>query len=270
MRLRRSLPLLPAAIAALLAAPLAAGAAPCGNDAAGFARWKSAFADEARAAGIGPAGLNALAGTSYSTGTIAADRKQTGVRYSLKDFMRIRGTAAIERIGRQRRAKYSGFFDAVERRYGVPAGVLLAIHGMESGFGSNFGKYQVLSSVATVAYDCRRTEFFTGHLMAALTLVDRGWLSPGAIGAAHGEIGHTQFLAGNVIRYGVDGDGDGKVDLYDQADALASTANFLRQKGWRPGEGYQQGSANFRVLGEWNAATVYQQAIALTGKVIDG
>lgn len=257
------------AIAAALA-PLAAAAAPCGNTAAGFETWKRAFAAEAQAAGIGERGLQALAGTRYSTGTIAADRKQTGVRYSLKDFMRIRGTDAIVRMGRKRKLTNPGLYRGIEDRFGVPAGVILAIHGMETGFGRNFGKYSVLSSVATVAYDCRRSDFFSRHLLAALALVDRGWLAASAIGAAHGEIGHTQFLAGNVLQYGVDGNGDGRVDLFDEADALASTANYLRQKGWQPGQSYQEGTANFRVLNEWNAATVYQQAIALTGIRIDG
>jgi membrane-bound lytic murein transglycosylase B len=77
-------------------------------------------------------------------------------------------------------------------------------------------------------------------------------------------MGHTQFLPGNALRYGVDADGNGRVDLYSVTDSLASTANFLRQKGWQPGASFQEGSANFRVLNEWNAATVYQQAIALS------
>ncbi|OWU86158.1 murein transglycosylase [Oceanicola sp. 22II-s10i] len=252
----------------LLTAPMAL-AAPCGNTASGFEAWKAAFAQEARGAGIGQRGVSVLMQTQYSTGTIAADRKQTGVRYSLKDFMRIRGTDAIASMGRQRKAQNPNFFAALERTYGVPAGILLSIHGMESGFGRVMGKYSVLSSVATVAYDCRRSAFFSQHLLAALQLVDRGWLDPNARGAAHGEIGHTQFLAGNVITYGVDGNGDGRVDLYNQTDALASTANFLRRKGWQPGQPYQEGTQNFRVLNEWNAATVYQQAIALTAARID-
>jgi len=256
----------------LTALTLSAGtalAAPCGNDASGFNAWKNAFAQEAAAAGIGPRGQQALAAAQYSQGTIAADRRQTGVRYSLPEFMRIRGTDAIARIGRQRKAANPEFYASLERIYGVPAGILLAIHGMESGFGNTFGKYRVISSIATVAYDCRRSAFFTEHLLAALRMVDYGWLGPNAIGAAHGEVGHTQFLPGNVVRYGKDGNGDGRVDLYNLTDAMASTANFLRQKGWQPGQPYQEGTRNFRVLNEWNAATVYQQAIALTAAQID-
>jgi len=124
--------------------------------------------------------------------------------------------------------------------------------------------------VATLAYDCRRSEFFTEQLGGALRLIDSGALAPGAVGAAHGEVGQTQFLPANVVRYGVDGDGNGRIDLIgSKADALASTANFLRAHGWRPGAGYQPGEPNFRALQGWNAATVYQQAIAIIGAQID-
>ena len=130
------------------------------------------------------------------------------------------------------------------------------------------GSENVVSSILTVAYDCRRSDFFTPHALAALQMVDRGMLSPSQNGAAHGELGHTQFLPGNALRYGQDGDGDGRVDLYTMPDAMASTANYLRQKGWQPGQSFQEGTANFRVLDEWNAATVYQKAIALSAERI--
>ena len=105
--------------------------------------------------------------------------------------------------------------------------------------------------------------------MAALKLVDRGVISPNSIGAKHGELGHTQFLPGNVLKYGVDGNGDGRLDMNNITDALSSTANFLRKKGWKPGKGYQKGQPNFRVIQEWNAAGVYQQAIAIMAAKID-
>jgi membrane-bound lytic murein transglycosylase B len=161
-------------------------------------------------------------------------------------------------------------FAALEQRYGVPAGVLLAIHGMETGFGGFMGDTQIVSAIATLTYDCRRSDFFRPHLIGALKLVDRGAISPSSVGAKHGEWGHTQFLPGNALTYGVDGNGDGKVDLNNVADAMASTANFLRQKGWTPGAGYQEGEPNFAVIKQWNAASVYQKAIAIMGKRIDG
>ncbi len=247
-------------------------AAPCGNDSSGFDAWKQAFAAEAAAQGVGQAGLAALANASYAQRTINADRDQRGVRYELDDFIRIRlgSVDGFASTARNRLNQNAAFYQSLENAYGVPAGILLAIHGMETGFGNNMGSENVVNSILTVAYDCRRADFFEPHAIAALVMVDRGMLATDQIGAFHGELGHTQFLPGNALRYGADGNGDGRVDFYNMADALASTANYLRQKGWQPGQSYQEGSANFRVLNEWNAATVYQQAIALVGAAIDG
>jgi membrane-bound lytic murein transglycosylase B len=165
----------------------------------------------------------------------------------------------------------AALFAKIEQRYGVPAGPLLAIWGMETGFGNYLGKQHTLSAVATLAYDCRRSEFFTNELYAALQLIQRGDLSPNAVGAMHGEIGQTQFLPSSVIKYGADGDGNGHIDMVNsRADALASTANFLKAHGWRAGAGYQQGQPNYGAIQGWNAATVYQQAIAIMGQAIDG
>ncbi|EAR50698.1 hypothetical protein OG2516_06362, partial [Oceanicola granulosus HTCC2516] len=257
---------------AVLAAPAAAQAATCGNDASGFERWKQEFAQEAAAQGIGQAGLNALANARYSQSTINADRNQRGVRYSLDEFIRIRLGSLDSFASTLRNARNSnpGFYQSLEQAYGVPASILLAIHYMETGGGRFMGDTPVVDSITTVAYDCRRSDFFTPHALAALQMVDRGMLAPNQRGAAHGELGHTQFLPGNALRYGVDGDGNGRVDLYGVADALASTANYLRQKGWQPGQPYSEGTQNFRVLNEWNAATVYQQAIALAAARLDG
>ena len=142
---------------------------------------------------------------------------------------------------------------------------------METGFGGFMGKEHTLSAVSTLAYDCRRSDYFTDQLYAALNLVQRGHLSADARGAAHGEIGQTQFLPANVLKYGVDGDGNGHIDMVrSKADALASTANFLRGHGWSAGAGYQPGQANFGAIQGWNAASVYQQAIAIIGAEIDG
>ncbi|WP_163265244.1 lytic murein transglycosylase [Chelativorans alearense] len=253
----------------LVAGPAFAGT--CGNGANGFEGWKAQFMQEASARGVGPRALDALARTRYASKTIAADRGQKSFKLSLDSFMRKRGANAIISRGRSMKQRHAGLLSAIESRYGVPPGPLLAIWGMETGFGGFLGNQNILSAVATLAYDCRRSEFFTGHLYAALVLVERGILSPSDVGAAHGEIGQTQFLPGNALNYGVDGDGNGRIDMIGStADALASTANFLRAHGWQPGAGYQPGEVNFRALQGWNAASVYQQAIAIMGKAIDG
>jgi membrane-bound lytic murein transglycosylase B len=159
---------------------------------------------------------------------------------------------------------HAALFASIEQRYGVPPGPLLAIWGMETGFGSSRGNHHVLSAVATLAYDCRRTAFFTEQLYAALTLIDRGILSAHTRGAMHGEVGHTQFLPKSILNYGTGG------SLDNSANALTSTANFLKAHGWRAGAGYQPGEANFGAIQAWNAASVYQRAIALIGQQIDG
>ncbi|XSG82950.1 MAG: lytic murein transglycosylase [Methyloligella sp. ZOD6] len=247
-----------------------AQAAQCGNTAAGFETWKRQFAGEAQQRGIGRRGIQALMGTQYSYGTIKADRGQKSFKLSLEQFMAKRGASTIASQGRSKKAQNAQLFAAIEQRYGVPAGPLIAIWGMETAFGNYMGNQNTLSAVATLAYDCRRPEFFTEHLMAALQLIDRGWMSPSQRGAMHGEVGQTQFLPANIVRYGVDGNGDGRVDLNDRTDALASTANFLRGHGWRPGAGYQPGQPNYRAIQGWNAASVYQQTIAIVGRQIDG
>ncbi len=260
------------ATACLLTAGLSAPAiaAQCGNNGAGFNAWKSAFAKEAAAAGVGQRGLDALANAQYASGTISADRNQKSFKYTFNKFMQVRGADTIVAQGRKRKARDATFYSSLESRFGVPAGVVIAIHGMETGFGGFMGDSAVVSAITTLTYDCRRSDFFQPHAIGALKLVDMGAITGSTKGAKHGELGHTQFLPGNALRYGVDANGDGRVDFYNQADALASTANFLRQKGWQPGVGYQEGQGNFNVIKQWNAAGVYQKAIAIMGARIDG
>jgi len=245
-------------------------AATCSDTSAGYDAWKAEFAAEAAAEGVGQQGLAALAGTSYSKATIGADRNQKSFKYPLDQFLRVRGANDIASIGRARRQKNAQFYNDLEAAFGVPAGILIAIHGMETAFGKFVGDSNIISAIATLTFDCRRSDFFRPHLIGALKLVDQGSITAKSIGAKHGEWGHTQFLPGNALAYGIDGNGDGVVDLGNAVDALASTANFLRQKGWQPGQGYAEGQPNFAVLNEWNAATVYQQAIALIAAKIDG
>lgn len=182
---------------------------------------------------------------------------------SLDQFLAKRGGSVIVARGRALKQSNAALFASIEQRYGVPPGPLLAIWGMETGFGRMRGNQNVLSAVATLAYDCRRPAYFTDQLYAALTLIDRGVLSPSTRGSMHGEVGHTQFLPKNILNYGT-----GNLD--SSANALASTANFLRAHGWRAGAGYQPGEANFGAIQAWNAASVYQRAIALIGQQIDG
>ena len=251
------------ALAVLACLGAKAEAAQCGSTGAGFEAWKGQFAEEARAKGIGASSVAALMQTNYATTTIAADRGQRSFGLSLDQFLAKRGASTIVTRGRALKQSQAALFASIQQRYGVPPGPLLAIWGMETGFGSQRGNQNMLSAVATVAYDCRRTEFFTEQLYAALKLIDRGALSASTRGSMHGEIGQTQFLPKNILAYGT-----GNLDV--AANALSSTANFLRAHGWRAGAGYQPGEANFAAIQAWNAAPVYQRAIAVIGQQIDG
>ena len=241
-----------------------ASAAQCGSTAAGFEAWKRQFTGEARARGVTSSTIAALMATTYSTATIAADRGQRSFSLSLDQFLAKRGGSAIVARGRALKQSNAALFASIQQRFGVPPGPLLAIWGMETGFGRSRGNQNVLSAVATLAYDCRRTAYFTEQLYAALTLMERGILSASTRGSMHGEVGHTQFLPKNILNYGIGG------SLGIAANALSSTANFLRAHGGRAGAGYQPGEANFAALQAWNAAPVYEQAIAVIGRQIDG
>jgi membrane-bound lytic murein transglycosylase B len=247
---------------AVMAAP--AAAAQCSSTGGNYESWKKQFAAEAKANGVSGKAISALMSTRYATATIRADRNQHSFKLSLGAFMAKRGAAAIVSQGRRMKAANAGLFASIEKKYGVPPGPLIAIWGMETGFGRVTGNQNTLSAVATLAYDCRRTEFFTEQLYAALKLVDRGVLSASTRGAMHGEIGQTQFMPKNVLAYGGGG------SLASKESALTSTARFLVGHGWSRGEGYQPGQGNYGAIQGWNAATVYQQAIAIIGKKIDG
>ena len=131
--------------AAFLSFATAAHAASCGNTSAGFNTWKTSFAKDAKKAGIKGPGLAALSQAQYASRTIAADRNQKSFRYSLSKFMQIRGADTIVAQGRKRKARNSDYFAALERQYGVPSGVLIAIHGMETAFGNFMGDIQRLA-----------------------------------------------------------------------------------------------------------------------------
>jgi len=255
----------PCLVLAILFASLSspADAAQCGNSAAGFDAWKQSFAGEARAKGIGASTIQAMMATNYAQATINADRGQRSFSLSLEQFLAKRGATTIVAKGRQLKNSQAALFSSIQQRYGVPPGPLLAIWGMETGFGAVRGKQNMLSSITTLAYDCRRTAYFTEHLYAALQLIDRGVLSPGQHGSMHGEVGQTQFMPKAILAYGT-----GNLEV--AANALSSAANFLKAHGWRPGAGYQPGEPNFAAIQAWNAAGVYQKAIALMGRQIDG
>lgn len=266
-----------AAAAALLlrlpAMTLSAEAARCGNGPGGVNPWLADFKREARRNGISARTLSrAFAGVTYNRRVIRLDRGQRSFKQSFEKFYARRASKWLLNRARKRMKRHARLLARIEKRYGVPPAVIVTIWGMESNFGNGGGKMNIVRSLATLAYDCRRSAFFKNELYAALKNIQRGDMSPAQMrGGWAGEIGQTQFLASSYVKYAVDFDGNGRRDLIRSTpDVLASTANFLKQHGWRRGQGWQPGSANFRVLKDWNRATVYQRTIAKAAAVLAG
>lgn len=257
----------------LLATATPAFSASCGNGPAGFDAWKQSFIASAPSYGLKPRIVSsALQNVSYDPKVVRLDRNQKSFKLSFKQFYAKRVNNAMIRRGQQLAKNYARMFNSIERKYGVPAPVIIAIWGLETNYGSFSGNMPVLRSLATLAYDCRRSAFFTNELVNALMIVQRRDMSPAEMkGAWAGELGQTQFLASSYMKYAVDFDRDGRRDLVRSIpDVLASTANYLAQKGWRRGQGWGPGTANYNVLKQWNKATVYVQTISVMADKIAG
>jgi lytic murein transglycosylase len=256
----------------LLAAPTPASAAQCGGD---FATFIAAMSREAAAAGVSQSVISsAFAGVTHDPATMAFDRRQRGTfRMNFEEYARTRVAPYRITKGRQMLQRHAALLSRIEQQFGVPPPVLVAIWGLESEYGAgDLGKLPVVRVVATLAHDCRRTELFQGELLAALKIVDRGDLTLNDLRGAHaGEIGQTQFLPSSYIKYGVDYDGNGHVDLrHSVPDVLASTANLLKVNGWQPGAPYREGTPNFQVMREWNRSEVYRKTIVLFAERLQG
>jgi lytic murein transglycosylase len=247
------------AVALLTAAP--AYAVQCGGS---FEAWLESFKREAAAAGIGPRGLAALTGVAYDPNVIARDRRQGVFRQTFEEFSARMISADRMRVGARKLKQYAGTFERIEQRFAVPGAVITAIWGLETDFGVNQGNFPTIRALASLAYDCRRTDKFQAELMDALRIVERGDLTPAEMrGAWAGEIGQTQFLPSSYLKFAVDFDGNGKRDLIHSApDVLASTANYLQGYGWKRDQPWDPGTANFDVLREWNKSEVYSKTVA--------
>jgi lytic murein transglycosylase len=258
------------AVVVLSAAP-ALAAVQC-NTKGGFPAFLTEFKKDAGKQGISKRGLAALDGVTIDDSVLAADRsqkvfKQTFEQFSARMISRDRLTKAAQLM-----KQHASTIKAIEQKYGVPGGVVVAIWGLETDYGVNQGKLSVVRSVATLAYDCRRTDKFQGELLDALRIVDRGDMASADMkGDWAGEIGQTQFLPSSYVKYATTLDGRGKADLIrNSSDVLASTANYLKSKGWQRGQGWGPGQPNFEVIKEWNKADVYARTIALFGQKLEG
>ena len=261
-----------AVLPALAATP--AHAADCGNDAAGFEGWLGNYKAQAAAQGIKPGTIaSAFSGVSYDANVIRLDRSQRSFKLSFEQFYAKRVSNALINRGQRMLSAHQGTLQRIEQRFGVPGPVLVSIWGLETNYGSDGGgRHSIVRSIATLAYDCRRTDFFKNELIHALRIIDRGDMSAEQMrGGWAGEIGQVQFLPSSYYKFAVDFDGDGRRDLVRSVpDMLASTANFLKSKGWRAGQPWGPGTSNYAALQEWNKAEVYSRTIAVMANKMAG
>src|SRR6267142_1288845 len=251
------------ALSAILLIPAApALAATCGTGS--FGAWLDDFKSEAAAKGISQSAIaSGLTGVTLDQAVLSRDHSQRVFRQSFEEFS---GRMVPPRLARGANLmkQYGSVLGRIEQSYGVPGEVLVAIWGLETDFGANIGKFPTLRALATLAYDCRRSDTFRAELMDALRIVERGDLAPSEMrGAWAGEIGQTQFMPSSYIKFAVDFDNNGRRDLLRSApDVLASTANYLAGYGWQRGKDWEPGSANFVVLQQWNKSEVYAKTVA--------
>ena len=250
------------ALSAVLVTPaVPALAASCGTGS--FEAWLADFKTEAAAKGIAQSAIaSGLSGVTLDRTILARDHSQQVFSQSFEEFS---GRMVPPRLARgvNMMKHYGSVLTRIEQRYGVPGEVLVAIWGLETDYGVNIGKFPTFRSLATLAYDCRRSEMFRAELMDALRIVERGDLAPSEMrGAWAGEIGQTQFMPSSYIKFAVDFDENGRRDLLRSApDVLASTANFLASYGWQRGKDWEPGSTNFGVIQQWNKSEVYAKTI---------
>jgi lytic murein transglycosylase len=216
----------------------AARAAPC-RTSGPYDKWLADFEREAMAQGISRQTIAVAAPyLTYDQRIVNIDRGQRVFTQTFLEFSdRMAAAYRIQR-GAALIKTYAPVFERIDKQFGVPAPVIVAFWGLESDFGANMGNYRTLSSIASLAYDCRRADRFRAQLLNALRLIQRGDLRPqDMIGSWAGELGQTQMMPSEYFQYAVDYDGDGTRNLLRGVpDVIASTANYLVGLGWRRGE----------------------------------
>ncbi|MCL7929556.1 lytic murein transglycosylase [Halomonas llamarensis] len=206
---------------------------------ADFRAWRDNFRRYAASQGISERTLTqALDNAHYRERVIELDRYQPEFVRPIWEYLDTAVSRTRINNGREKLAEHRDTAKQMEQRYGIPAEVIVAIWGIESNYGSNFGSFSALDAFATLAYDGRRRDFARGELLAALRIIDSGDIpADKMVGSWAGAMGHTQFIPSSVEAYAVDGDGDGRRDIWGSiADVMASTANYLAKAGWQRGQ----------------------------------
>ncbi|MTD94415.1 lytic murein transglycosylase [Hyphomicrobium sp. xq] len=221
-----------------------------------FEAWKARFRKEAAARGVSRQSIAIVDATPLATNIIGRDRKQGAIFVmTFLDFQTKLATPNRVQSSKRKVTEHRATFERAGKEFGVPASVITGFWALESDFGAGMGKLPILPSLVALAYDCRRGEMFTEELIAALQIMDRGDMSPsGMIGSWAGEIGQTQFLPTRYLDYAIDYDGDGRINLFsNDDDVIGSTANYMKNLGWRPNEPWIE---EVRVTGDlpWDKA----------------
>ncbi len=193
---------------------------------------------EARKKGISAATIDrAFKGLRPNPKVIELDRHQPEFTFTWQQYRtRIVSDTRVSR-GRELYAKHRELIDRASDRYGVPAGILVGIWGLESNYGQSTGGFNVIEALATLAWEGRRAAFFRSELLDALRILDSGDITPERMtGSYAGAMGQTQFMPDSFLRYAVSGKAGGKRDIWDDLDSVfASTANYLAREGWQRG-----------------------------------
>ena len=203
-----------------------------------FSAWLNEFKDEARAAGISAATLAALDDIEPRTRVLELDKSQPEFVQTFTRYTNLRITDGQIARGRGLLQQHAALLGEVQARYGVQPQYLVSFWALESNYGRATGGFSVLEALATLAFDPRRAGFFRGELLTALQIIDGGHIAAERMtGSWAGAMGQLQFLPSTFDRYAVDGDGDGKVDIWHSLpDIFHSAANFLSQSGWQGDE----------------------------------
>ncbi len=204
-----------------------------------FEAFLDGVRSEARRGGVSAATLQrALSGIRPNDRVLELDRRQPEFTQTWEQYRDARLSQTRIDGGRRAFAENRAILDAVGGRFRVNPRIVVAIWGLETNYGGFTGNFNVVESLATLAWEGRRAAYFRNELLAALKILDGGHVAPERMkGSWAGAMGHPQFMPSNFDRLAVDMDGDGRRDIWDnRADALGSIANYLARSGWREEE----------------------------------
>ena len=234
-------------------------AIPAAPSDAVFNQWLKGVKKEARSKGISQATIDeALTGIAHDSRVIRLDRRQPETKLTLEEYLtKVISDQRIAR-GREMLAQHRELLEPISKQYGVAPEFIVALWGIETSYGSNTGSFSIVESLATLAYDGRRSAYFRGELMNALRIIDEDHISAYDMeGSWAGAMGQCQFMPSSFLNFAVDHNGDGKRDIWNtEADVFASIANYLSKHGWNDDKANQ-----FNVILKWNRSRYFATAV---------